>query len=445
MKRCKFCFVEPVRDSLWHLWWCPLRKSIVLLAFLALFGASARGQSLHVTSFPDGANILIDGIDTGKVTPGQYSVPMGPHTVTVRLDASTGWSSDTRTVNVVSGENFHAVTLLPALTTGPPGPQGPPGPASTVPGPQGPQGIPGLSIVGPQGPAGANGATGAIGPQGPQGLPGVAGAPGAQGPQGLPGIAGAKGADGAPGPQGPTGPTGPPGPAGASGFKGTWSPSGTYAVGEMILRDRSVGGSRGPFWCVNDLGCAATGDPASDSTDWSFCCGTPILGYALMQTSGSFSQALANGSSTSLIQYTFNVNDARSFAALSVTISSISGPLGPPTRFNCFPGFSAFGLPDCGLNGQPPSAKNCVDTGTNISGSEVWNCQGGPGAQLPPGALTWTVLQNGVATPLTFSSSATGTFTANASLSFAPGDTILVQMANPSAVTDSVSGSWSLQ
>lgn len=65
-------------------------KRIVWLAVFAaalyLLGAPAalRAQSLHVTSFPDAANVLIDGVDTGKVTPMSVSLAAGTtHTVVV--------------------------------------------------------------------------------------------------------------------------------------------------------------------------------------------------------------------------------------------------------------------------------------------------------------------------------------------------------------------------
>src|SRR5229473_7350250 len=114
----------------------------IIVATLCLFGvpAALRAQSLHVTSFPGGANVLIDGVDTGKVTPMAVSLTAGTtHTVVVQLSNLTGWSVDKRTVTIASGDNFLSVTLLPTLTTGPPGPQGPPGP-------EGPQGL-----IGPQG------------------------------------------------------------------------------------------------------------------------------------------------------------------------------------------------------------------------------------------------------------------------------------------------------
>ena len=153
------------------LWFAIVAAAVCLLSI----PASLRAQSLHVTSFPDGANVLIDGVDTRKVTPMSVGLEAGTHTVVVQLSNLTGWNVDQRTVTIVNGENYLSVTLLPTLTTGPPGPQGPAGPE----GPQGligPQGIPGLSITGPQGPQG---------PEGPAGAPGAPGANGAQGPPGI--------------------------------------------------------------------------------------------------------------------------------------------------------------------------------------------------------------------------------------------------------------------
>jgi PEGA domain len=159
----------------------------ILSLIVALVGISADGfaqngnGSLKVTSYPSGANVVIDGVPTGQVTPMSVSLSVGEHTVVVSVP-SPGWNPDTRTVTVVSGNNDLSVTLLPALTVGPQGPAGPAGPS-------GAQGIQGPG--GPQGPAGETGATG---PQGPAG---------ADGGQGLPG---ADGATGATGPQGPAGP-----------------------------------------------------------------------------------------------------------------------------------------------------------------------------------------------------------------------------------------------
>lgn len=133
----------------------------VLWALTAYSSASAQSGNgvLKVTSYPTGAHVSIDGVDTGKVTPMSESVAIGVHTVTVAV-ASSGWNADTRIVTVVSGNNDLSVTLLPTLTTGP---QGPAGPA----GPQGPMGPPG-----PQGEPGSPGPPGAEGPAGPQGPPG---------------------------------------------------------------------------------------------------------------------------------------------------------------------------------------------------------------------------------------------------------------------------------
>lgn len=118
----------------------------VLALFLSLgwaeVGAQTSNGALKVTSFPSGARVSVDGVDTGKVTPMSISVPVGMHTVVVSIPNS-GWNPDTRTIEVVTGNNDLSVTLLPILTVGPQGPKGDRGD-------KGDQGN-----VGPQGPPGA--------------------------------------------------------------------------------------------------------------------------------------------------------------------------------------------------------------------------------------------------------------------------------------------------
>jgi hypothetical protein len=139
----------------------------LVVAFVGVARGADAG-TLKVTSFPSGAQVIVDGVNTGKVTPMNVALPEGDHTVTVSLPNS-GWNPDTRVVTIVAGNNDLSVTLLPVLTIGPPGPAGPQGP----PGPQGPQGLQGLQ--GPQGIPGAQGARGETGPMGPRGLDGPPG------------------------------------------------------------------------------------------------------------------------------------------------------------------------------------------------------------------------------------------------------------------------------
>src|SRR5205823_69367 len=113
-----------------------------IAALLAIPGrAHAQNGLLKVTSFPSGANVTVDGAPTAKVTPMNISLSVGSHTVVVAIPNS-GWQTDTRTVEIVSGNNDLSVTLLPVLTTGPQGPQGPKGDSGAT-GPQGPQGAKG--------------------------------------------------------------------------------------------------------------------------------------------------------------------------------------------------------------------------------------------------------------------------------------------------------------
>src|SRR5260370_17637006 len=112
------------------------------------------GHQLCITSFPDGANVLIDSVATGQVTPMCLNkIKPGSHVISV-ASPSAGWQADTRTIQVLDLDGNGRVrdthlsfTLMPSLTTGPPGPHGPIGPPSTVPGPMRPQGRPGLSIL----------------------------------------------------------------------------------------------------------------------------------------------------------------------------------------------------------------------------------------------------------------------------------------------------------
>src|SRR3989338_6024792 len=114
----------------------------LILAFTALSFAAT--GALKITSFPSGAEVIVDGVSTGKITPMSISLSEGEHAVTVQIPG-TGWSPDNRTVTVVPGNNDLSVTLLPMLMEGPAGPQGDTGPQ----GPIGPIGL--IGLTGPQG------------------------------------------------------------------------------------------------------------------------------------------------------------------------------------------------------------------------------------------------------------------------------------------------------
>ena len=100
--------------------------SLILLLMLVCPRPAAASGSLKVTSFPSGAEVLVDGVPTGKVTPMSVSLTEGDHSITVQIPNS-GWRPDTRIVTIVAGNNDLSVTLLPVLTQGPPGVQGPKG------------------------------------------------------------------------------------------------------------------------------------------------------------------------------------------------------------------------------------------------------------------------------------------------------------------------------
>ncbi len=75
-----------------------LRASL-LVALMATTSAlhaqtcTAGNGALKVTSFPSGANVSIDGVDTGRLTPMSISLTGGDHTVVVSIPNS-GWNPD---------------------------------------------------------------------------------------------------------------------------------------------------------------------------------------------------------------------------------------------------------------------------------------------------------------------------------------------------------------
>ena len=218
-------------------------------------------------------------------------------------------------------------------------------------GPQGPAGLQGLKgdagatgAIGPQGPIGLTGAVGpqgvkgdagATGAAGPQGATGAVGPQGLVGPQGIPGT-GAAGATGAVGPQGPTGPTGATGQTGPSIYRGVWSPTASYNIGDMVMRDSSVGGSAGPFFSKTGVNVGdAQEDPAVDTKDWAYCCGTPTLGYTYPASAGTFNGTVVGGAGIRADDVPFNVNDAYTYSQLTVSVNSLSGQQSS-TSVKCF-------------------------------------------------------------------------------------------------------------
>lgn len=141
-------------------------KLFLSLLFVLAFASVSYPQTLAVQSFPSGAEISIDGVDTGQTTPtGNIKITTGNHTILAASPVSmSGWNSVTTTVSIVAGKNNLTVSLLPVLTQGPAGPQGPTGATGST-------GATGAT--GAQGSTGATGPTGPTGPQGPQGTPGA--------------------------------------------------------------------------------------------------------------------------------------------------------------------------------------------------------------------------------------------------------------------------------
>jgi hypothetical protein len=143
--------------------------TVLTVAVLLPAASEAASGVLKVTSFPSGAQVRVDGTDTGKTTPMSVSLSEGEHAIVVQIPG-TGWSPDSRIVTIAPGNNDLSVTLLPVVREGPSGPTGD----------RGPQGE-----RGPEGPEGQQGPRGEPGGPGPRGEQGVPGDPGPTGPAGL--------------------------------------------------------------------------------------------------------------------------------------------------------------------------------------------------------------------------------------------------------------------
>ncbi len=253
-------------------------KAIAVVAALFLLGTPLAlradddsNGALKVTSFPSGAHVAVDGVDTGKVTPMSVSVAVGQHTVVVSIPNS-GWKPDTRTFVVVSGNNDLSVTLLPNLAAGPMGPAGPKG----DPGPQG-----------PAGPAGATGATGD---------PGTAGAPGPAGPQGLPGI----------------------------NNQGSWHSANAYNQNDAVF-------DAGSYWLATAPN--TNSEPSSANTNWQMIA-TGINNRGAWQSASTYNanEAVTDGGSfwLALVTNTNSEPSTSNFLWLLLAAQGAAGPAGLP-------------------------------------------------------------------------------------------------------------------
>jgi type VI secretion system VgrG family protein len=92
-----------------------LLLALVLIS-LPSFATASIGL-LKVTSFPSGAEILVDGSSTGRETPALLLVAEGAHKVTIRRSGGD-WAPETRAITITRGRNDLDVTLVPVLTDG---------------------------------------------------------------------------------------------------------------------------------------------------------------------------------------------------------------------------------------------------------------------------------------------------------------------------------------
>ena len=249
------------------------------VAVLILFGSAAKASTtLAVQSYPSGAEVYIDGVDTGQNTPtGNILITTGSHTVLLTpLVASSVWNNSSNGVTIVAGKNLLNVVMTPVLTVGPQGPAGPTGP------------------TGPQGPTGATGATGS---------------------------------------QGPTGPTGPQGPSGTAAFQGVWVSTQSYAAGSIVISASQEGSNFVSGLYINLTGNnPSNSNPQADTADWAV--------FAI--SGGTAAIPTPTGAGTYTILATFSVTiDGVTSVGGTLTIAnngSVNGQLSFPDNACVFTG-----------------------------------------------------------------------------------------------------------
>jgi serine/threonine-protein kinase len=77
-----------------------------------LLHLSALSASVTVTSTPPGASVTLDGKPTGRVTPAQFAVEKGSHTIVLRMQ---GYLDETVTADLAPAQNFRFAPALRAL------------------------------------------------------------------------------------------------------------------------------------------------------------------------------------------------------------------------------------------------------------------------------------------------------------------------------------------
>jgi type VI secretion system VgrG family protein len=95
----------------------PFRWLLALFLIAAPPFAGASQGLLKVSSFPSGAEVLVDGVSTGRETPALLLLSTGAHDVAVRRVGSD-WEPQTRAITITRGRNDLDVTLVPVLTEG---------------------------------------------------------------------------------------------------------------------------------------------------------------------------------------------------------------------------------------------------------------------------------------------------------------------------------------
>jgi hypothetical protein len=217
------------------------------------------------------------------------------------------------------------------------------------------------------------------GPTGPQGPPGNTGIGGAVGPPGLPGAPGPVGSQGVQGIQGVAGALGPIGPPVT--FQGTWSIATTYSTGDAV------------FFNGSSYISLSSGDIANIPSS-----GVP---WALLAQQGATGLTGASGSNGT------NGTNGTNGAQGPQGIAGATGSPGPPQMFVAqFSNINA-ATSFAGLNG-PITNQTIGAVATIMSSPCTFNAlyvAGTITGSVAPDVLTFTLMKNGVTTPMTASMS----------------------------------------
>jgi len=236
----------------------------------------------------------------------------------------------------------------------------------------------------------------------------------------------------------------------------------------MVMRNvtgLAPGATAGPFFSKTGVNFGdAQEDPAVDTKDWAYCCGTATLGYTYPSTTGTFNGTIGSGTALRTYDSTqFNVNDAFTYSMFTVNVTSLTGTSSTVSSY-CYVNLSG-SSPGSWTSGQQnifnssfpqyantPQCNNNAPSGTLITSTSplAGNIyQTTITVNNPAGTVTFSIQKNCPiscqSTGLTVSANATGTLIVHSNVSFAAGDYLSFVLSNTSSNAATVSGNWSIQ